>query len=121
MWPLAVYFAATVFITAAIIVISHFLGPRHDEPATGDPYEGGIVSQGSARLRISAKFYLIAMFFVIYDLEAVFIYSWAVAGPDAGWWGYWELLVFAGVLIATLGYLWRIGALDWAHARWRRR
>jgi NADH-quinone oxidoreductase subunit A len=63
------------------------------------------------------KFYLIAMFFVVFDLESVFIFAWAVAGRELGWPGYWELAVFAGVLIAVLVYLWRLGALDWGTVR----
>lgn len=97
--------------------LSYVLGQRHNERATGSPYEGGIVSEGSARVRLSAKFYLIAMFFVIFDLEAVFLFTWAVAARELGWSGYWEVLVFAGILILTLAYLWGLGALDWAPLR----
>jgi NADH-quinone oxidoreductase subunit A len=96
-----------------MLVVSWLLGQRHDDPATGSPYESGIISQGTARVRLSAKFYLIAMFFVIFDLEAVFIYAWAVAGRELGWAGYWEMVVFVGILAIVLGYLWRVGALDW--------
>ncbi|MBP1624424.1 MAG: NADH-quinone oxidoreductase subunit [Acidobacteria bacterium] len=74
---------------------------------------------GSARLHFSAKFYLIAMFFVIFDLEAVFIFAWAVAVPELGWMGYLEVLIFIIVLAATLIYLWRLGALDWGPYRSR--
>ncbi|MGH9452798.1 MAG: NADH-quinone oxidoreductase subunit A [Terriglobia bacterium] len=93
--------------------LSYVLGQRHDERATGQPYEGGIVSEGSAHVRFSLKFYLTAMFFVIFDLESVFIFSWAIAGRELGWAGYCELLVFIGILVASLAYLWRLGALDW--------
>jgi NADH-quinone oxidoreductase subunit A len=61
-----------------------------------------------------AKFYLMAVFFVIFDLEAVFVYAWAVSAKEAGWPGYIEMLVFLGILVAALAYLWRLGALDWA-------
>ena len=97
--------------------LSYVLGQRHNEPATGEPYESGIVSEGSAHVRVSVKFYLLAMFFVIFDLEAVFIFSWAVAGRDLGWPGYWEVLIFTGLLLITLAYLWRLGALDWGTSR----
>jgi NADH-quinone oxidoreductase subunit A len=66
---------------------------------------------------MSPRFYIIAMFFLIFDLEAVFVYTWAVAGREAGWLGYFEVVIFIGILAATLFYLWRIGALDWAKAR----
>lgn len=112
-WPLGLYFVIVLIIVTGMIVGSHLLGQRHHERATGDPYEGGILSQGSARVRLSAKFYLVAMFFVIFDLESVFIFAWAIAGRELGWWGYGEMLVFVLILIATLIYLWRVGALDW--------
>ncbi|MDD5330600.1 MAG: NADH-quinone oxidoreductase subunit A [Sulfuricella sp.] len=114
LWPLAAYLAAVVGLLAAIMVLSHFLGERHREMATGEPFESGVVTVGYARLRLSAKFYLIAVFFVIFDLEAVFLFAWAVALREAGWAGYVEALVFIGVLAAALAYLWRVGALDWS-------
>jgi NADH-quinone oxidoreductase subunit A len=66
-----------------------------------------------ARVRFPAKFYLVAMFFVIFDVEAVFLFAWAVAVRETGWAGYAEVLLFITVLLATLAYLWRVGALDW--------
>lgn len=113
LWPLAVYFIVVILLVTAMIGLSYVLGQRHQESATGQPYESGIVSAGTARLRLSAKFYLVAMFFVIFDLESVFIFAWAIAVREAGWLGYSEALVFIGVLVAALIYLWRLGALDW--------
>ena len=113
LWALGVYFLALLCVIAIMLAVSWLLGPRHREPATGAPYEGGILSQGSARVRLSANFYLVAMLFVVFDLEAVFIYSWAVAANELGWAGYWEIVVFIGVLAAALAYLWKLGALDW--------
>ncbi len=112
-WLLAVYAGAVILLVAAILAASYILGQRHREPATDSPYEGGILSEGSAHVRLSVKFYLVAMFFVIFDLEAVFIFLWAIAGRELGWTGYAEVLVFIGVLIAALAYVWRVGALDW--------
>lgn len=120
-WPLAVYFAGVVFVVAAMLALSHVLGQQHRERATGEPYESGMPVTGSARVRLSANFYLIAMFFVIFDLETVFIFAWAVAAREAGWAGYFELLVFVFILAAALVYLWRLGALDWAGPRARPR
>lgn len=112
-WPLAVYFFAVVFLVATMIVLSYALGQRHQQRATGEPYEGGIVSTGTSRIRLSANFYLLAMFFVIFDLESVFIFAWAISVREAGWLGYGEALVFIAILIAALIYLWRLGALEW--------
>ncbi|HEX3105094.1 MAG TPA: NADH-quinone oxidoreductase subunit A [Terriglobales bacterium] len=113
LWTFGVYFLLVLALVVAMLAVSYVLGQRHREHATGSPYESGIVSTGSAHVRLSAKFYLVAMFFVIFDLEAVFIFTWAVAGRALGWAGYWEILIFSGVLIAALIYLWRLGALDW--------
>jgi NADH-quinone oxidoreductase subunit A len=110
---MAVYFAAVILLVAGMLAISYLLGQRHQDRATGEPYESGIVSTGSARLRFSAQFYLIAMLFVIFDLEAVFIFAWAIALREAGWLGYIGILAFIGVLVAALIYEWRLGALDW--------
>jgi NADH-quinone oxidoreductase subunit A len=117
LWPLAVYFIIVVFLVAAMLAVSFVLGQRHDEHATGQPYESGILSEGSARVPVSAKFYLVAMFFVIFDIEAVFIFAWAIAARELGWTGYWEILLFVAILLAALAYLWRLGALDWGRSR----
>ena len=113
LWPLIVYFAAVVVLVTVMIALSYILGERHREKQTAEPYESGIVSTGTARVRFDIKFYLIAMFFVIFDLEAVFIYAWAVTIRETGWPGYLEMLLFIGILAAALAYLWRLGALEW--------
>ena len=113
LWPLAVYSVIVGMLVVAMLGLSYVLGQRHQDRATGSPYESGILSEGSARVRFPAKFYLVAMFFVIFDLEAVFIFAWAVAVRETGWAGYAEVLLFITVLLATLAYLWRVGALDW--------
>jgi NADH-quinone oxidoreductase subunit A len=113
-WPLVAYFAFVVVLATVIIILSYLLGQRHFEPATGEPYEGGIVSEGSARVRFSVNYYLVAMFFVVFDLEAVFLFAWAGAARELGWAGYLEVVLFVVVLVAALIYLWKVGALDWA-------
>jgi NADH-quinone oxidoreductase subunit A len=119
LWPLAVYVAIVGMLVIAMLSLSFVLGQRHTDRATGSPYESGILSEGSARVRFSAKFYLVAMFFVIFDLEAVFLFAWAVAVRETGWTGYAEALLFIMVLLATLIYLWRVGALDWGQGNKR--
>jgi NADH-quinone oxidoreductase subunit A len=121
LWPLVAYFAAVVVVVTGMLVISSVLGQRHSERQTGQPYESGIVSTGTARVRFDVRFYLIAMFFVVFDLEAAFIFAWAVALHQAGWTGYIDILVFIGVLFAALVYLWRVGALDWGPSGRKRR
>jgi NADH-quinone oxidoreductase subunit A len=110
-WPLLVYAIGIGVVVVAMLGLSFVLGPKHRKH--GEPFESGIVTIGYGRFRLSAQFYLIAMFFVIFDLEAVFIYTWAVVAREAGWAGYIEVLIFISVLLAALVYLWRIGALEW--------
>lgn len=95
-----------------MLAISYVLGQRHKERATDEPYEGGIVSQGSARMRFSSQFYMIAMLFVIFDVETIFIMSWAIAFEELGWYGYIGVLIFIILLVVVLIYEWRNGALD---------
>jgi NADH-quinone oxidoreductase subunit A len=113
-WPLAVYFAGVLLVVTLMLVASYLLGPRQTAKGTGEPYESGITPTGSARIRFDLNYYLIAMFFVIFDVETIFVFAWAVTLYDAGWVGFVEMLVFIGILLVALAYLWRQGALDWA-------
>lgn len=113
LWPMAVYFVAAVLIVMGMLTVSYILGERHWDRATGQPYESGIVSTGSALMRFDVKFYLVAVFFVIFDVEAVFIFAWAIALFELGWAGYIEAIIFIAILVAALVYLWRTGALEW--------
>lgn len=119
LWPLVVYGAAAALIVGAMVGVSWFLGGRHHGSQTGEPYESGIVTTGSARLRFPVSFYLVATFFLIFDLEAVFVFAWAVAVRPLGWSGFVEVSIFVGVLLAALVYLWRLGALDFVPRRAR--
>jgi len=118
-WPLILYFFLVIALVAGLVALSSVLGERHRARAADEPFESGIVTVGDARLRLSAKYYLIAMFFVIFDVEALFLYAWAVAVREAGWTGYVEAMIFIVILLAALVYLWRIGALDWGPPRRR--
>lgn len=111
-WSLLVYAAVAILIVAVMIGLSYLLGEKHEERETHEPFESGIKTTGSARLRYPVHFYIVAMFFVIFDLEAVFIISWAVAFKQLGWEGYIAISVFIFLLVAVLIYEWRIGALD---------
>jgi NADH-quinone oxidoreductase subunit A len=112
-WVLLVYAVAVIVLVAGMIGVSYFLGERHLKQATRQPFESGIVPVGYARFRLPVQFYLVAMFFVIFDLEAAFLYAWATAVREAGWTGYIVMLIFIATLLAALAYLWRAGALDW--------
>jgi NADH-quinone oxidoreductase subunit A len=112
LWPILVYGAIVLSLVCLMLGLSFVLGQRHSERATGEPYEGGILSAGSARLRFSSQFYLIAMLFVIFDVETIFIVSWAIAFQELGWYGYIGVMVFVILLFVVLLYEWRNGALD---------
>jgi NADH-quinone oxidoreductase subunit A len=99
-------------LVGAMLGLSYLLGQRHRERATEEPYEGGILSAGSARMRFSSQFYLIAMLFVIFDVETIFIMSWAIAFEELGWYGYIGVMIFIILLVVVLIYEWRNGALD---------
>lgn len=116
---LAVYAFAVLALIGLMLLLAYALGQRHSAPATVHPFESGMIPVGTARIRFTAQFYLVAMFFVIFDLEAVFILAWAVAAREAGWAGYIEVVIFVAILLAALVYLWRVGALDWSPRRAR--
>ncbi len=111
-WPFLLYTALVVVLLVSILLLSYVLGQHHREKATDLPYEGGIQQTGSARLRFSAQFYLVAMLFVIFDVEAVFIMLWALGFYELGWPGYIGVAIFIAQLVVVLIYEWGIGALD---------
>lgn len=113
LWPLAVYFGAVIALVLTMLGLSWLLGQRRANQATNEPFESGVVAVGSSQIRLSVEFYLIAIFFVIFDLEAVFIFAWAIAFFELGWSGYLAMLVFVAILVVALVYEWRSGALDW--------
>jgi NADH-quinone oxidoreductase subunit A len=112
LWPLLLYSSLVVILLAAILSLSYILGQRHNDRATNKPYEGGIEQTGSARIRFSVQFYLVAMLFVIFDVEAVFIMLWALGFYDLGWPGYIGVALFIAQLVVVLIYEWGIGALN---------
>jgi len=112
-WPLAAYAGIVLLIIVLIIVLSYLFGERHSEKATGEVFESGVLPTGNARLQFSSHFYLIAMFFVIFDLETAFIVAWAIGFEEAGWPGFIGALVFIGILLIVLFYEWSTGALDY--------
>ncbi len=111
-WPFLIYASAVLLVVCIMIGLSHILGERHKEKLTDEPFESGIPPTGSARLRFSSHFYLIAIFFVIFDLDAVFILVWAAAFRELGIAGYIGIVVFIGILITVLIYEIGIKALD---------
>lgn len=113
-WSFGIFLLAIAVICVLMLGVSWLVGGRYRGRAKNEPFESGVVAVGNARIRFSAKFYLTAMFFVIFDVEALFLYAWAVSVRESGWAGFIEAAIFIVVLLAGLIYVWRIGALDWA-------
>ncbi len=111
--PLAVVLLLSGVLALAIPTISSLLGPRRPSAIKSTTFEAGSESSGMARQRFAVKFYVVALLFIVFDVEAVFLYPWAVNFQALGWFGYVEMLVFAATLVVGLIYVWKKGALDW--------
>jgi NADH-quinone oxidoreductase subunit A len=118
---LAIYIVFVTALLCIVVALSSVLGPRRVGAARGRsmsiPYESGILPSGSSRIRLPVQYYLIAMFFVIFDVEGVFLFSWSTVAVRAGWAAYATVLVFIAFLGVALAYLWRSGALEWGLRR----
>ena len=112
--PLLTVLLVAGFLGAVVSVTSAFLGPRRPSAIKSTIFEAGSEpSPGSARQRFAVKFYVVALLFIVFDVETVFLYPWAVDFKALGWFGYVEMLVFAVTLVIGLAYVWKKGALDW--------
>ena len=116
--PLLIHLCVAVALASAIVILSTLLGKHRYTKAKFIPYESGMLPVGDARERFSVKFYMVAMMFILFDVEAVFLYPWAViqkplkaAGLGMFW--FWEMLVYIGIVLAGLWYVWHKGVLDW--------
>jgi NADH-quinone oxidoreductase subunit A len=117
LWPLVVYTVIVIGLIVALLGASTLLGQKRKDHATHDVYESGVLSVGSANLKLSVPFYLTAILFIIFDLEAAFLFAWAISIREAGWLGFVEVFIFIFILVAGLLYLWRSGALEWRTKR----
>lgn len=113
LWPFVVYFIAVILLVATMLGLSWILGQKRSNDATNMPFESGVLSVGSPQIQMSVEFYLIAIFFVIFDLETVFIFAWAIAFFELGWHGFIAITVFIAVLGIALIYELSTGALEW--------
>jgi NADH-quinone oxidoreductase subunit A len=111
--PLLLHFLIAGGLATAIVVLSSIFGYRKPTLAKMSPYECGMAPVGNARERFSVKFYLVAMLFIIFDVEAVFLYPWAVILKDLKMFGFWEMLVYIGIVLVGFFYVWKKGVLDW--------
>jgi NADH-quinone oxidoreductase subunit A len=117
--PIVIMIGLGVGFAATMVGLSQFLGPKKPTPEKLAPYECGMPAVGDARERQSVKFYLVAMVFLLFDIEAAFLFPWAVALEDLGMMGFVQVLTFFGLLVTGYVYVWRKGAFDWSGERRR--
>ena len=113
-FPVVVQVIIAIAVAAGLIGASTLLGKRARSPLKDTPYESGMAPVGSARERFSVKFYLVGMIFILFDIEAVFLYPWAVVYRDLKMFGFVEMLIFVALVLVGFFYVWKKGALDWA-------
>ncbi|WP_286266280.1 NADH-quinone oxidoreductase subunit A [Thalassotalea atypica] len=112
LWPIAAFFIILVIMLIGMLLLSYVLGPKTKSRAKHTPYESGVISVDDNRTRFTNHFFLYAIFFVIFDLETIFLFAWVIAFDEVGWAGFIEACIFITILLAALVYLWRIGALE---------
>jgi NADH-quinone oxidoreductase subunit A len=117
--PILIMIGLGIGFAAGSVLLSQFLGPKRPTPEKLAPYECGMPAVGDARERQSVKFYLVAMIFLLFDIEVAFLYPWAVAFKDLGMTGFVQVLSFFGLLTTGYIYVWRKGAFDWSGERKR--
>jgi len=111
--PLLLHFAIALGLAGAIVILSYLIGQHKPNRAKVSPYECGVQPIGDARSRFSVKFYLVAMLFILFDVEAVFLYPWAVILRELKMFGFAEMFVYIVVILVGLFYVWKKGVLDW--------
>jgi NADH-quinone oxidoreductase subunit A len=111
--PLLIHFLLAGALATGIVLLSWLIGQRKPTRAKLSPYECGMVPVGDARKRFSVKFYMVAMLFILFDVEAVFLYPWAIILKDLKMFGFWEMIVYIGIVLVGFWYIWKKGALDW--------
>lgn len=118
--PLLIHFVLAGALAGVIVTLSTILGRRRPTLAKMSPYECGMAPVGDARERFSVKFYLVAMIFILFDVEAIFLYPWAVILRQLKMFGFWEMLVYVLVVLVGFFYIWKKGVLDWGSTATRR-
>ena len=111
--PLLILFTASGAAALGFVIISHILNPRRATPQKDMPYESGMIPLGDTRARFSVKFYVVAISFIVFDLETVFLIPWAVQVKELGWGAFWAVTLFVIVLAVGLLYEWKKGGLEW--------
>ena len=117
MFSLAVFVAIVIGLALVLLFLSHWLGERKPDHEKLRVYESGIIPTGEARLRYPVPFFMVAIFFLLFDVEGAYIFSWAVAARPLGWAGWFQIQFFIAVLLAGLAYIWMKGGLAWGPQR----
>ena len=112
-FPLVVFIGISLVIGLVLLVAPFIVAYRKPDPEKLSAYECGFNSFDDARMKFDVRFYLVAILFIVFDLEVAFLFPWAVAFGDLGLFGFWSMMVFLGVLTLGFIYEWRKGALDW--------
>ena len=120
-FPILVQVAIAAILAATLIAISYIFGKKIRNRVKDMPYESGIVPTGDARQRFSVKFYLVAMLFILFDIEAIFLYPWVVVYRQLKMFAFVEMLIFVVLILSGFLYIWKKGALDWSGADLRRK
>ena len=118
--PLLIHMIIVGLVACGMVLLSWLIGWRRPTRAKMSPYECGMAPIGDARERFSVKFYLVAMLFILFDVEAVFLYPWAVILRELKMFGFWEMLVYIGIVLVGFFYIWKKGVLDWGEDSMRR-
>jgi NADH-quinone oxidoreductase subunit A len=113
MFSLGVYTLLVLLLLALILFLASWLGEKKPSPDKLRPYECGVIPTGSAQLRYPVPFYLVAAYFLIFDVETVIVFIWAIAFKPLGWIGWWRITFFIVVLLLSLFYIWKKGGLEW--------
>jgi NADH-quinone oxidoreductase subunit A len=116
-FPIVVQIIIAIAVAAGLIGISTLLGKHGHSPLKDTPYESGMAPVGSARERFSVKFYLVGMIFILFDIEAVFLYPWAVVYRELKLFGFFEMFIFVALILVGFFYVYKKGALDWSHQK----
>jgi len=110
---MSLYTAIVLGLMAALLILTWWLGDKKPNAVKCSPYESGIIPSGSARFPFPAPFYLVAIFFLIFDVEAAYIFSWAIVFEDLGWKGWLQITFFIFILLVSFLYIWKKGGLEW--------
>jgi len=111
--PLLIHVAIVCVLAGVIVVLSTLVGQHKRDPVKLSPYECGMLPVGDVRQRFSVKFYLVAMLFILFDVEAVFLFPWAILLKELKMFGFWEMVVYIAIVLVGLFYIWKKGVLDW--------